>query len=215
MRVPRWTWPSSSWQQADPMPGMFETLDKAAAPSASAHAGQAGPGAPGVAARGADRVPIATSSGASSGTGGGQSWACPRTRALHVLRPRLDRHGPQHGPPYPGLRDDPRGWPTRCVVKTGFGTSIRKRFDLPMPDAGELGDRHPREARGRRVRRPGDPRRFLSRATTRSPAWATASSAIARLGRNRQVALGRTFPVFGSVIRGREISPGWSASSTR
>ncbi len=45
----------------------------------------------------------------------------------------LDRHGPQHGPADPAVRDAPGGR-RGGRVKTGFETTIRKRFDLPMPE---------------------------------------------------------------------------------
>ena len=85
--------------------------------------------------------------------------------------------------------------PEEVVVKTGFGAIMRKVFDCPMPEfigweidtlekleAAEFDD--PRRPRGASSRR----------ATTRSPAWATVSSAIRRPGSTRSSRSGPIFP---------------------
>ena len=95
-----------------------------------------------------------------------------------VTVPNMD----PHIRPFEVLEEDDEA----VVVRTGFEAVIRKKFADPMPDYLAF-DTDTLEKAEPSIRRSWDDRRFLSRATTRSPAWATASPATPRHGSRRSI----------------------------
>ena len=116
-----------------------------------------------------------------------------RRQSVLLLRPRLDRHGAEHGPLDPLLRDargDGRGGRGQDGLRGGPAQEVR----LPHARVHRLGDRHPGETRGGRVRRSVRPAALLRGG--RQPDCGRGRrfrAELASVGRDGQVALAR-FP---------------------
>ena len=122
-----------------------------------------------------------------------------RRQSLLLLRPRLDRHGAQHGPLDPLLRNA-RGDGRRGGGQDRLsGRSCARSSTAPCPSSSPG-----RSTRWRNSRRPSSTIRATGgassrRATTRLPAWATVSSAIRRAWVETVKSLWPDFPVYGSM----------------
>ncbi len=114
-----------------------------------------------------------------------------RRESVLSLRPGLDRHRAEHGPVDPPVRDA-EGDAEEVVVKTGFGAVVHKLFSLPMPEMRGWEIDTFEKLERREFDDPRDRRRFHEPATTRSPAWATVSSATRRRGSRRSSPCGPT-----------------------
>ena len=183
--------------------GMFDTTGNfLRRNSASGHAPQSRADEEGAAARGAGpradqrfllgrlHPPLA---GGTRPAGGRQS--------LLLLRPRLDRHGAQHGPLDPLLRDPQGERPRRSWSRRATGRSCARSSTAPCPSSSAWETDTLEKARGGRVRRSVRPRGVTSRpATTRlagvgdgfernSPPWVETVKS-----------LWPDFPVYGSMV---------------
>ena len=117
-----------------------------------------------------------------------------RRQSVLLLRPRLDRHGAQHGPLDPLVRD------ARGDARRGRGEDRLRRdpaqgvqiAPCPSSSPGRLDTLEKLEAAG--FDDPRDRGGSLRRATTRLPAWATVSSGIRRPGSRRSSRCGPISP---------------------
>ena len=123
-------------RRAEPMPGMFETYGEASGDDAQAlDPRQARPDPQDLPPRGGGPGPDhATSSGAASATAGARSWACrptptPTTTTTSTSSSPSPTWTPTSAPSRRSARTPRRSW-----SRPGFETTIRKRFDLPMPE---------------------------------------------------------------------------------
>ena len=142
--------------------GMFDTTGQGPSAAQAQHAGQTRSHEQGAAASGAGpradqrlllgrlHPPLATGTGPAG-----------RRQSLLPLRPRLDRDGPNMDPHiknFETIREDAE----EVVVKTGFETTLRKRFDLPMPEQESWDTDTIEKLEAFEFDDPADPRRFFS-----------------------------------------------------
>jgi hypothetical protein len=113
------------------------------------------------------------------------------------VNPNLD----PHIQPFEILRSDD----TEVTVKTGFGATIRKKFDLPMPSFAAFDTDSLEKMRAFQFDDPADDRRYLARGDDQINGVGDGFSRDTAPFVDRVNAVWEDFPVFGGVCEGHEM----------
>jgi hypothetical protein len=113
------------------------------------------------------------------------------------VNPNLD----PHIQPFEILRSDD----TEVTVKTGFGATIRKKFDLPMPSFATFDTDSLDKMRAFQFDDPADDRRYLARGDDQINGVGDGFSRDTAPFVDRVNAVWEDFPVFGGVCEGHEM----------